>query len=51
MDSPVNFSGRMYNIVPYGVNPDTERIEMDEVRALAEKHRPKLVTFWFLSIP
>ncbi len=41
--SPVNFSGLYYNIVAYGVNPDTEIIDMDEVRKLALEHRPKIV--------
>ncbi|MFC1704820.1 serine hydroxymethyltransferase [Nanoarchaeota archaeon] len=49
--SPVNFSGKMYKIVPYGVNPDTERIEMDEVRELAQKHKPKLVLSGFSAYP
>ena len=41
--SPMNFSGRLYNIVPYGVTRDTERIDMDQVRDLARTHRPKLI--------
>ncbi|MBI1734901.1 MAG: serine hydroxymethyltransferase [Candidatus Rokubacteria bacterium] len=41
--SPVNYSGKFYRIVPYGVRRDTERIDLDEVRELARKHRPKLV--------
>ena len=41
--SPMNFSGRFYNVVPYGVTRDTERIDMDQVRDLARKHRPKLI--------
>ncbi len=41
--SPMNFSGRFYNIVPYGVRKDTERIDLDEVRDLARNHRPKLI--------
>jgi glycine hydroxymethyltransferase len=41
--SPMNFSGRFYNIVPYGVTKDTERIDMDQVRDLARAHRPKLI--------
>ena len=36
--SPVNFSGRFYKIIPYGVRKDTERIDMDEVRSLALQH-------------
>jgi glycine hydroxymethyltransferase len=41
--SPINFSGRFYNIVPYGVTKDTERIDLDQVRDLARRHRPKLI--------
>ncbi|MFA5628667.1 MAG: serine hydroxymethyltransferase [Dehalococcoidales bacterium] len=41
--SPVNFSGRYYNIVSYGLNPETERIDYDEVEKLAVEHKPKLV--------
>ncbi len=37
--SPVNFSGRYYDFVAYGVDPATERIDMDEVRKLALEHR------------
>ena len=49
--SPVNFSGKMYKIVPYGVDPKTGIINMDEVRALAQKHRPKLVLSGFSAYP
>jgi glycine hydroxymethyltransferase len=41
--SPVNFSGLYYNFVAYGVNPETEIIDMDEVRSLALEHKPKIV--------
>jgi glycine hydroxymethyltransferase len=41
--SPVNFSGLYYDFVAYGVDPDTELIDMDEVRSLAMEHRPKIV--------
>lgn len=41
--SPVNFSGRFYNVVSYGVRKDTETIDFDEVESLAKKHRPKLI--------
>jgi glycine hydroxymethyltransferase len=41
--SPVNFSGKLYQIVPYGVRADTERIDLDEVRDLARRHRPRLI--------
>ena len=41
--SPVNFSGKQYKIVPYGVTRERERIDYDEVRRLALEHRPKLI--------
>jgi glycine hydroxymethyltransferase len=41
--SPVNFSGQLYRIVPYGVRRDTERIDLDEVRVLAREHRPRMI--------
>lgn len=41
--SPVNFSGRLYNIVPYGVRPDDHRIDYGQLRELALEHRPKLI--------
>ncbi len=41
--SPANFSGKLYSIVPYGVRRDTERIDLDEVRDLARRHRPRLI--------
>jgi glycine hydroxymethyltransferase len=41
--SPVNFSGKLYEIVPYGVREDNEEIDYDQLRALALEHRPKLI--------
>ncbi len=41
--SPVNFSGLMYRVVPYGVDSQTERIDYDALAALAEKEQPKLI--------
>ncbi|MDD9148263.1 MULTISPECIES: serine hydroxymethyltransferase [unclassified Sporolactobacillus] len=41
--SPVNFSGRLYNFVDYGVTKDTQRIDFDEVRSQALKYKPKLI--------
>ena len=41
--SPVNFSGKLYNFVAYGVDPETEQIDYDEVREQAKKHRPRLI--------
>ncbi len=40
---PLNFSGRIYKIVSYGVNPETETLDYDEIRDLALEHRPKLI--------
>ena len=39
----VNFSGRFFNVVPYGVNPETERIDYDSIEALAGEHKPKMI--------
>jgi glycine hydroxymethyltransferase len=39
----VNFSGRLYHVVHYGVSPDTNLVDYDQVLALAKKHRPKLI--------
>lgn len=41
--SPVNFSGKNYKVVAYGVDPVTHRIDYDQVRELARKHRPKMI--------
>ncbi len=41
--SPVNFSGQLFNFVPYGVDADSELIELDEVRKLALEHRPAMI--------
>lgn len=41
--SPVNFSGRLFNIVSYGVNKETGLIDYEEVAKLAEKHKPQLI--------
>jgi glycine hydroxymethyltransferase len=41
--SPVNMSGILYNFVAYGVDRETERIDMDAVRKLAKEHQPKLI--------
>jgi len=40
---PLNFSGKMYHIVPYGVRKDTEIIDYDELERLALEHHPKLI--------
>ncbi|WP_370189913.1 serine hydroxymethyltransferase [Qipengyuania sp.] len=41
--SPVNMSGKWFNPVSYGVRKDDERIDMDEVMAIAKEHKPKLI--------
>lgn len=41
--SPVNFSGKIYNMSHYGLNLETERIDYDQIRDLAKKERPKMI--------
>jgi glycine hydroxymethyltransferase len=41
--SPVNFSGKWFDVVPYGLDPETETIDYDQVEALAKEHRPKMI--------
>jgi glycine hydroxymethyltransferase len=40
---PLNFSGKLYTIVPYGVRQDDERIDYDEFERLAHEHKPKMI--------
>ena len=40
---PLNFSGKLYTIVPYGVRKDDERIDYDELDRLADDHKPKMI--------
>lgn len=40
---PVNFSGKLYNVVQYGVDKETEMLNYDEVRKIAQEHKPKLI--------
>lgn len=40
---PMNFSGMLYNVVPYGVDKETETIDYEEIAKLAKKHKPKLL--------
>ncbi len=49
--SPVNRSGKYYNIVPYSVNPETEKIDYDEVEAIALTHKPKMIIAGVSSYP
>ncbi len=41
--SPVNFSGQLYRVIPYGVRQDTEQIDYDEVARLAREHHPRVI--------
>ena len=45
--SPVNFSGRIFNAVQYGVDPESGLVDYDAVEALAKKHRPKMIVAGF----
>jgi len=49
--SPVNFSGKTYNFIPYGLDPETERVNMDTVAELARRHRPKLIVAGYSAYP
>ncbi len=43
----VNFSGKLYNAIQYGLNPDTGEVDYDEVESLAKEHRPKMIVAGF----
>ncbi|WP_132359290.1 serine hydroxymethyltransferase [Paeniglutamicibacter sp. Y32M11] len=47
----INFSGRLYNIVPYGVEEDTLVVDMDKVEALAIEHSPKMIVAGWSAYP
>ncbi|MBK9517617.1 MAG: serine hydroxymethyltransferase [Anaeromyxobacter sp.] len=49
--SPVNFSGKLFKIVPYGLNQADERIDMAEVARLAREHRPKILVVGASAYP
>src|SRR5512136_205573 len=49
--SPVNFSGKLFKIVPYGLAQGTETIDMDEVARLAREHRPKILVVGASAYP
>ncbi|MDP1709542.1 MAG: serine hydroxymethyltransferase, partial [Candidatus Komeilibacteria bacterium] len=49
--SPVNFSGKLFNFIPYGVRQDNQLIDMDEVRALAIKEKPRVILAGFTAYP
>ncbi|MGD6756840.1 serine hydroxymethyltransferase [Streptomyces sp. BH105] len=47
----INFSGRLYNVVAYHVDPDDHRVDMEEVARLAREHRPKLIIAGWSAYP
>ncbi|MET7936706.1 serine hydroxymethyltransferase [Streptomyces sp. NPDC005322] len=47
----INFSGKLYNVVPYHVDAETGLVDMDEVERLAKEHRPKLVIAGWSAYP
>ncbi len=49
--SPVNFSGKLFGIVPYGLDRETETIDMAEVRRLAKEHRPRILVVGASAYP
>ena len=49
--SPVNFSGKLYNFVAYGVSADTETIDYQEVERLAAEHKPKVIVSGYTAYP
>ena len=48
---PLNFSGKLYKIVPYGVRKEDERIDYDELEKLAREHRPKMIVVGASAYP
>src|SRR5262252_5252699 len=48
---PLNFSGKLYTIVPYGVRKDDERIDYDELDRLADEHKPKMIVVGASAYP
>lgn len=49
--SPVNFSGKLYNVVPYGVDKETETIDYNQLRELAHEHKPKMIIAGYSAYP
>jgi glycine hydroxymethyltransferase len=49
--SPVNFSGKLYNFVPYTVDRESETIDMDQVRRLANEHHPRIIVAGATAYP
>ncbi len=49
--SPVNVSGKWFNVVQYGVNKDTEQLDFDQIRDIALQHKPKLIICGYSAYP
>lgn len=49
--SPVNFSGKLFNIIPYGISEETGTIDYEEVERLAREHKPKLIVAGYSAYP
>jgi glycine hydroxymethyltransferase len=49
--SPVNFSGKFFHVIPYGVRESDQRVDYDEVAALARQHRPKMLVAGHSAYP
>lgn len=49
--SPVNFSGKWFNVVQYGVNRETEQLDFDEIREIALEHKPKMIICGYSAYP
>lgn len=49
--SPVNFSGKLYKFVPYGVDRESEHIDYEEVERLANEHKPKVIVSGYTAYP
>jgi len=49
--SPVNFSGKFFKVVPYGVRREDERLDIDTMRELARQHRPKMIVVGYSAYP
>ncbi|MER3456645.1 MAG: serine hydroxymethyltransferase [candidate division GAL15 bacterium] len=49
--SPVNFSGQLFQVIPYGVDPHTETLDYDQIARLAREHRPRMIVAGATAYP
>ena len=49
--SPVNFSGKLFEVASYGINAETELLDYDQIRETALKEKPKLYRMWSKCLP